>query len=160
MVGEHFFLSFEEKQKRTPKNHGHWTGERGNSVFYSDRDEVKKIGAECVRYINGEPDFTEYSKYVFEIDSMTDDRLPYPGDYESNFEQAYRKLAEILSMNKAEAKRWLKNEHYSIHESNDLKTIYIVPTSIHKTYIHAGGVAECRWFLRDEEDDRMIESIY
>lgn len=39
-------MSFEEKQKRTPKNNGYWTGERGNSRFYSYKDSVKKMGAE------------------------------------------------------------------------------------------------------------------
>ena len=54
MVGEDQFLSFEEKQKKTPLNKGYWTGERGNSDFYSDNPEMKKMGAEYITYINGE----------------------------------------------------------------------------------------------------------
>ena len=76
MVGDSVFLSFEEKQKRTPKNNGYWTGERGNSRFYSYKDSVKKMGAEYVEYINGEPDFRRFSKCTVEIMSMINDRYP------------------------------------------------------------------------------------
>lgn len=159
MIGEDVFLPFEEKKKRTPKNNGYWTGERGNSVFCSDKLEMKALGAECIEYINGEPDFTKHSIYTFEIFSMTDDRLYYSKYFKSNFEQAYQQLAEKLGKTEAEVRKWLKEEHYTIHESNDLKTIYIVPTKIHKTYIHAGGVAECKYILRDDEEDKLIEQV-
>ena len=159
MIGENVFLSFEEKQKRTPKNNGYWTGERGNSTFYSDNSKVKKLGCDCISYINGEPDFTTCSKFIFPIPSMTDDRLPYSKHFRSNYEQAYLKLSEELNMSENDAKKWLKNNHYTIHESNDLSTIYIVPTEIHKTYIHAGGVAECKSAMEDEEDDDLIEIV-
>lgn len=94
--------------------------ERGNPVFYSYKPELKEIGAECLQYINGEPDFTEYSKFVFPIASMTDDRVSYSEFYMSNFEHAYMKLAEELKMDVSGIKKWLKKEHYTIHESNDL----------------------------------------
>lgn len=160
MIGENVFLSFEEKQKRTPKKHGHWEGVRGDSIFHSDKPELKAIGAESITYINGEPDFTPFSKYVINLPSMTDDRFPYSSEqFWSNFEQAYKILAEKLQKTESDVRKWLKEEHYTIHESNDLTTVYIVPTLIHKTYIHAGGVAECKCFLRDEEDDSLIELV-
>ena len=159
MIGESMFLSFEEKQKRTPKNNGYWTGERGNSTFYSNKPEMKDLGCECIRYINGEPDFTEYSRFKFEIVSMTNDRLPYSEFFKSNFEQAYGKLSIELELSVSGVKKWLKKQHYTLHESNDLKTIYVVPTAIHRTYIHAGGVAECNKFMEDEEDDYLIELV-
>lgn len=40
-----------------------------------------------------------------------------------------------------------------------MKTIFIVPTLIHKTYIHAGGVAECKCIAIDEEDDALVELV-
>ena len=157
------FLSFEEKQKRTPKNYGFWTGERGNSIFYSDNLKVKALGCDHIQYINGEPDFTEYSKYIFSIPSMTDDRCYYSQYFKCNYEQAYTILSNNLNIKECEVKKWLRKNHFSIHESNDLRTIYIVPTEIHKTYIHAGGVAECRCFQKeddeDEEDDNMIDFV-
>ncbi len=160
MVGEIVFLSFEEKQKRTPKNHGYWTGERGNSTFYSDKARMKALGCDHIQYINGEPDFTGCSIFVFSIASMTDDRVPYSEYFRSNYEQAYEKLSEELHLRTTtEVKKWLKDNHYTIHESNDLKTIYIVPTEIHRTFIHAGGVAECKCFMEDEEDDELIEMV-
>ena len=85
MIGAQMFLSFEEKQKRTPKNHGHWTGVRGNSKFYTDKEEIKNIGAKYVKYINGEPDFTRFSRYIITIESMTNDRLKYSEYFKSNY---------------------------------------------------------------------------
>ena len=156
MIGEDSFLSFEEKQMRTPKNHGYWTGERGNSTFYSDNPKVKELGCDHIRYINGEPDFTECSKFIFPIPSMTNDRLPYSEYFRSNYEQAYKCLSEELNISENEVKKWLKESHYTIHESSDMQTIYVVPTEIHKTYIHAGGVAEVNCF---EQDDVLIDLV-
>ena len=90
---------------------------------------------------------------------MTNDRLAYSKYYKSNYEQAYAELSKKLKISESGAKKWLKENHYTIHESNDLKTIYIVPTEIHKTFIHAGGVAECNCIMEDEEDDELINSL-
>lgn len=159
MIGAGFILSFEEKQKKTPKNHGYWTGERGNSRFYSDKECVKKLGAEYIDYINGEPDFTRFSICIIEIPSMTSDRYPYSKYYKSNFEQAYPRIAKELGIKEVEVRKWLNKNRYSIHESSDVKTLYVVPTDIHKTYIHAGGVAECKAIHRDEEEADLIEIV-
>ena len=158
MVGDSVFLSFEEKQKRTPKNNGYWTGERGNSRFYSYKDSVKKMGAEYVEYINGEPDFRRFSKCTVEIMSMTNDRYPYSEYFKSNFEQAYPEIAKKLGIKESQVKKWLRENHYTIHEASDLKTIYVIPTEIHKTYIHAGGVAEVNEYEHEKYEDELIEN--
>ncbi len=158
MIGSETFLPFEEKQKRTPKNNGYWSGERGNSCFYSSKPEMRSK-AEYVRYINGEPDFTDYSVFVFEIESMTNDRLPYSPYFKSNYEQSYSKLSEKLGIRESEVKKWLKNNHYTLHESFDGKTIYVVPTDIHRVYVHAGGVAECKEIEDEDEDASLIDEV-
>lgn len=75
-------------------------------MFFSDKPEMIEMDATSVTYINGEPDFTDYSIYVFEIDSMTDDRLPYSDLFRSNYEQAYKKLSEILHKDEVAVKKW------------------------------------------------------
>ncbi len=159
MIGMNSFIPFVDLQKKTPKNNGYWTGERGNSWFCSYNPRMKKYGAECVEYKNGEPDFTRFCICIIEIESMSVERLPYSRFYKSNYEQAYTKLSNILSIRESEVKKWLKRNRFTLHESLDMKTIYVIPTEIHKTYIHAGGVAECKAILEDEEDDWIIELV-
>ena len=159
MIGCETFLTFNEKQKRTPKNHGYWDGKRGDSRFYSDDPKMKEMGAEYIEYVNGEPDFSPVSVCKFEIPSMTNDRLPYSTYYKSNYEQAYSVLSQKFNITESEVKKWLKDNHYTLHEAFDQKTIYVVPVEIHKKYIHAGGVAEVNSILNDEEEDAIIESV-
>lgn len=159
MIGDGCVLSFEEKKKRTPKNHGHWTGERGNSRFYSDKKSVQELGAEYVDYRNEEPDFSRFSVCTVEIPSMTNNRYPYSRYYQSNFEQSYEKIAQMMGLPRPQVRKWLRKKRYTIHESSNLKTVYVIPIEIHKTYIHAGGVAECNAILEDEEEDMILDKF-
>ena len=162
MAGTETFLTLEEKVKHTPSN-GRWTGVRGNSRFYSNNDTVKAMGAEYVDYINGEPDFSRFSVITLEIPSMSEDRAYSKSDYLSNFQQVYEVLSNRLNMRKKDVKNWLKENHYTIHECMDLKTIQIIPIEIHQTYIHVGGVAECKEIYNDDIDDDdilMIDSLF
>ena len=72
-------------------NGGHWEGERGNSKWFPNRDEIPKnpltnpdgltwgqildkYGIDGIEFKNGEPDFSPVAKGTVEIDHFTDNR--------------------------------------------------------------------------------------
>lgn len=125
----------------------------------SDKESVKELGAEYIEYVNGEPNFTRFSICTVTIPSMTIDRYHYSNYYKSNFEQAYPEIAKKVGIDVTKVKKWLKDNHYTMHESSDVETIYVIPTEIHKTYIHAEGVAECNAIQRDDEESEIIDIV-
>ena len=159
MINSESILSLEERIKHTPVNKGQWSGKRGNSRFYTDKKEVKKMGADYVEYENGEPDFSRFSRITVTIPSMTDDRRPYSSYYKCNYEQAYTQIAKQKGMTEKEAKHWLKENNLVLHEACDMKTIQAIPRIIHSTYIHTGGVAECKAYLEAEENDELCDEV-
>lgn len=135
-------------------NGGSWEGERGNSKWIPDRDEVPKspltnpeglswgelldkYGIDGIPFQDGEADFSEVSKGQVEIDDFTDDRA-------ANFDQADEKLAEQRGCTPEEVARWREENKYTWHECKDCKTMQKVPTEIHGNVSHSGGVAEYR----------------
>lgn len=132
---------------RLPLNGGIWTGERGNSNWIPD-DNVKlgdKTGKELkekynFKYIpfkDGEPDFSEVVKGEVQIDNYTPSRT-------KNFSQAAIKLVEQKGCTARDVKNWMKENGYSWHECKDCKTMQLVPTEVHKSIPHAGGIAEIK----------------
>ncbi len=136
---------------------GHWEGERGNSMWYPDRDEIPrnpitnpegktwgeildKYGIDGIPFVNGEPDFSAISKGTVEIDNFTDQRNGKGG----NFDQAYEKLAEQRGCTKEEVKAWMAENKYTWHERSDCKTMDKVPTEIHGNISHSGGISEMK----------------
>ena len=131
-------------------NGGHWEGERGNSKWFPNRDEIPKnpltnpdgltwgqildkYGIDGIEFKNGEPDFSPVAKGTVEIDHFTDNRYGKGG----NFDQACEKLAEQRGCTKEEVKAWMK-------ERSDCKTMDKVPTEIHGNIRHSGGISEAK----------------
>lgn len=132
---------------------GCWNGERGNSIFKPSYEYMKnrlaEYGKEGVEFKNGVVDFSPFSKASVEIDHMTADR----GE---NFRQADIKLAEKFSAENRDGKSnwtprdvndYIQANKLTRHECSDMKTIELIPTSIHDYFGHYGGVAECK--IRD-----------
>ncbi|MBQ8614889.1 MAG: HNH endonuclease [Ruminiclostridium sp.] len=136
---------------------GHWDGERGNSTWYPDKDEVPKnpktnpdgltwgqildkYGIDGIPFKNGQPDFSEVSKGTVEIDNFSENRYGKGG----NFDQACEKLAEQRGCTKEEVKQWMKENKYTWHEGNDCKTMDKVPTEVHGNVRHEGGISEMK----------------
>lgn len=124
-------------------NGGHWEGERGNSKWFPNRDEIPKnpltnpdgltwgqildkYGIDGIEFKNGEPDFSPVAKGTVEIDHFTDNRYGKGG----NFDQACERLAEQRGCTKEEVKAWMKENKYTWHERSDCKTMDKVPTEI------------------------------
>lgn len=138
-------------------NGGHWEGERGNSKWFPNRDEIPKnpltnpdgltwgqildkYGIDGIEFKNGEPDFSPVAKGTVEIDHFTDNRYGKGG----NFDQACERLAEQRGCTKEEVKVWMKENKYTWHERSDCKTMDKVPTEIHGNIRHSGGISEAR----------------
>ena len=138
-------------------NGGHWEGERGNSKWFPNRDEIPKnpltnpdgltwgqildkYGIDGIEFKNGEPDFSPVAKGTVELDHFTDNRYGKGG----NFDQACEKLAEQRGCTKEEVKAWMKENKYTWHERSDCKTMDKVPTEIHGNIRHSGGISEAK----------------
>ncbi len=136
---------------------GHWDGERGNSTWYPNRDDVPgnplfnpdklswgeildKYGIDGIPFKNGEPDFSQVSKGTVEIDNFSENRYGKGG----NFDQAAEKLAEERGCTPDEVKDWMKENRYTWHERSDCKTMDKVPTEVHGNVRHEGGISEIR----------------
>ena len=138
-------------------NGGHWEGERGNSKWFPNRDEIPKnpltnpdgltwgqildkYGIDGIEFKNGEPDFSPVAKGTVEIGHFTDNRYGKGG----NFDQACERLAEQRGCTKEEVKVWMKENKYTWHERSDCKTMDKVPTEIHGNIRHSGGISEAK----------------
>lgn len=142
------------RAERTPVegNGGHWDGERGNSNWIPNDDEVPtnpktnpdgktwreikdEYGVESIPFNENKPDFSEVSKGTVEIEDFTDDR-------DSNFDQADEALAEQKGCEPEDVYKWRKEHKYTWHEGSDCKTMQKVPTEVHGNVPHSGGVSE------------------
>ena len=157
---DQMFSTYEERINRTPDKNGHWTGDRGESTFISDKtDKVGKYlddaGVDGITYKNGQADFSPVSKGNVQIDNMSTKRL----GKNSNFEQADEALAAIRGngCTADDVAKWRQANGYTWHECNDMTTMQKVPSAINSTFSHMGGVGELR---RAEEAKTATRIVY
>ena len=149
-----YHSSYDERLENTPKDgeRGCWNGERGESKYIpSDpdiQDALDKYEMNGVEYKDGIPDFSDCSKATVEIDNMTANRDKGP---DCNFAQADQKCSEQWNQETRDGRddwtardvaNWRKENHYTWHECNDLKTCQLLPRNIHSNFQHFGGVGE------------------
>lgn len=148
-----YFSTYEERLNQTPKedsDRGIWEAERGESKFIPYDQEIKEIlgkyGLDGIAYKDGIPDFSGVSESTVEIDHMTEIRP-------DNFRQCDEQCAEQWSKENRDGRtewtprdvaQWRKENGYSWHERNDMKTCDLVPAKINDYFGHLGGVSECR----------------
>lgn len=149
--------TYKERVDRTPRDdgeRGEWQGERGESVFVPNDPEIKQIleeyGVEGIEYQDGIPDFSPCAESTVEIDNMTDNRSGPPVEG-SNFQQCDQKCAEQWNAQARDGRtdwtardvaNWRRENGYSWHERNDMKTCDLIPTKINGYFGHLGGVGE------------------
>ena len=136
---------------RLPRS-GSWEGEKGNSTWRPNREDVpssanpegrkwddilKDRGIDGVPFNDGEPDFSEISKGTVEIDDFSTDRFGAGG----NFDQADQKLAEQRGCTMEEVQQWRSDNNYTWHEKQDCKTMQKVPRDVHHNVPHTGGIS-------------------
>lgn len=149
--------TYKERVDRTPRDdgeRGEWQGERGESVFIPNESEIIAIldeyGIEGIEYKNGIPDFSPCSESTVEIENMTDNRSGPPVEG-SNFQQCDQKCAEQWNAQARDGRtdwtardvaNWRRENGYSWHERNDMKTCDLIPTKVNAYFGHLGGVGE------------------
>lgn len=149
----------------TPKTGGIWDGERGNSIFYPDRDvhpsdkgysnmENKTWGQILdennivgIKYINGEPDFSPIVKMQTTMDFESEiseaarqQLLSTPVNREQLHKEFYVKLAKENNCTVDEIITFKESNNLVVHESPDCKTLLLLPREIHDNLPHTGGV--------------------
>lgn len=134
---------------------GIWEGERGNSKWIPNENEVPlnpktnpeglswneildKYKIDGIVFKDGEADFSVVSKGTVEIEDFSYNRSGKGG----NFDQANEKLSEQTGYTKEEIKTWMKENKYAWHERSDCKTMDKVPREVHGNIRHSGGIAE------------------
>jgi len=137
--------------KDIPISDGTWSGERGNSIWYPDKDYhpkkdnpenmswreiLEKYGIDGIEFKDGHPDFSEVSKADVEI-KMTSSRA-------INFGLARKALASEGKYTEDEIKAWMEENNYTWHDHQDGKTMQKVPKVIHNNVQHAGGISEIK----------------
>lgn len=149
---------------RIPKSNGEWTGEKGNSRFVPDPNDIppekrgntitnegnltnKQIAEkynvkieEGYLYEKGDLNLDDVSKGTVEIEGMSENRYTKHGQ-EGNFEKADKKLAEQRGCSPDEVAKWRAENNYTYHERQDCKTMQKVPNEIHGNLPHRGGVS-------------------
>lgn len=158
-VSIEYYSTYEERIKQTPRedsDRGQWDGERGESKYTPNDEEItqilEKYDSDGVCYEDGIPDFSDVSESTVEIDNMTESRA-------DNFKQCDQKCAEQWNKEARDGKtdwtardvkEWRQENGYSWHERNDMKTCDLVPTKINDYFGHLGGVSECKKRDMDE----------
>lgn len=162
-IGSNIFDNSDKFDKTThscfPRT-GTWSGGKGDSVWFPDKDEIpkkdnpnnktwdeilEKYEKEGIEFKDGEPNFDDVKVAEVEIDDFTADRT-------KNFPQADNALAEQWT---AEGKngqvwtgrdveKWRKDNGYTWHECKDCKTMQLVPKEIHNNVPHSGGISEAK----------------
>jgi hypothetical protein len=152
-----------EAYKNCPKDgsNGHWeNGVPGDGDWYPDRDYtpppkskkeppynnpnnltfgeiLDKYGIDHISFKNGEPDFSEVCKGTVKIQPFTDSR-------DDNFDKADIELAKQKGCSPEEVRKWRKENNYTWHECQDMKTMQKVPNEIHANIPHSGGISEAK----------------
>ncbi len=141
-----------DRCKCCPVENGIWTGERGNSKWCPDKSYIpqkanpdaktwgtilNKYGIDGIQYKNGEPDFSRISEGRVEIKNFSEIRS-------DNFDKADIELAKQRGCSPGEIRKWRKENGYTWHECRNMKTLQLVPGSIHNNMSHSGGISEAK----------------
>lgn len=149
-----------------PTSHGHWEGERGNSLWIPEDDYVPRNrlynnqhgktwaqilrGNHCeqgIRFTNGEIDFARTGVVKAEVEipngiaTCFNETKLYSGKRTRLHDMAFEVLAKDLGKTVDEVIKWKNENVYVWHECANMKTMQLVPREIHDNITHQGGVA-------------------
>lgn len=127
---------------RLPTN-GQWTGEPGNSGWFSDDPEVQAITqGEPIPFRDGRADFTKWSKLSVNF---------RPGELTGIWEQDYRTALKALDASgnpdiqaAGSAQDFLNENGLAVHHATDT-CIQLVPSALNRLIPHIGGAADLRY---------------
>lgn len=129
---------FKWKSDRLPAN-GRWSGEPGNSLWHSDHPHVQEVtSGKGIPFVNGHPDFGEWSKGRVEVPGMTGQRGSH------DFSKTYAALGKQRGTSAAEAASWLEKEGLTPHHLPNGREMEIVVKKVHANVTHGGGAYALR----------------
>ena len=141
-----------DNQREGNENNGHWEGDRGDSRWVPNRDDIPKKanpdgqcwgeildkhGIDSIAFCHGEADFSCVSDWTVEIVGFTDSRS-------DNFDRADIALAKQMGCSPEEVAKARKEDGYTWHECSDMKTMQRVPSEVHNNIPHSGGISEAK----------------
>lgn len=128
--------TYKERINQTPID-GIWTGQRGESVFFSNKPEVTDYYDKGIKYSNGYPDFSPLTIHEVKVEKVTSDR-------KANFKAADQMLARKLGVDRKDITKMRKQENLTWHEVEDMRTMQLMPSPPHSKLGHIGGVGEAK----------------
>ncbi|MFI5707264.1 HNH endonuclease [Kribbella sp. NPDC051620] len=132
---------------RLPRT-GHWSGAKGDSIWYSYDPAVLTYARNGVPYSGGYPDFQQWALYEIELPAMAGDA--------ADFREANRILAEELTSEgldgftfrgkptQSSVEEMLKVRDWTWHHHHGGKKMILVPWSLHNGVQHTGGASISR----------------
>jgi hypothetical protein len=142
---------------RLPRSKGVWSGDIGNSVWKSKKPEVRAIAPGGVRFRNGYPDFSPWSRGQINLGEMS--------GYGSDFAEADAAFANgVINRtrpvpnkftradfigpggrpNASTTKLYRQEAGLTWHHHQGGKLMLLVPTELHANVPHTGGASAAR----------------
>jgi hypothetical protein len=124
---------------RIPRTDGYWTGQPGESSWYSFKPEVNDVtGGQPIQFIGQRPDFSPWahSKISFELGVLNGS--------EADFHAVYDAVARAENLPSRNAASNLLRELDLTPHHVDATTIQLVPIPLHSNIPHVGSAADLR----------------
>lgn len=122
-----------------PRTNGKWEGKPGNGKWYSNKPEVNKVtNGQGVKFKNGKPDFTPWSKGKLKFKKGALDGTS------KDFNAVYDKIKQAKGFkSRNQAKTWLQKKGLTPHHKSPTE-IELIPTDLHKNVPHIGSASDLR----------------
>jgi hypothetical protein len=123
---------------RLPVSKGQWSGEVGNSDWWSTHEGVNSVTkGEGIPFKDCHAVFDKWSYGSIQVDGVT--------DLNKDFRLVYKKMkADYGLKSQKEAKALLKEWGLTPHHHQDMKTIQLIPSILHNNVPHEGGASKLR----------------
>ena len=148
-IPDDYGSSFNDRERQTPINNGEWSGDRGNSTWKPETEDVaeqlRQHGVDGIDYRDGFPDFSPVSAYEHQLpeelheskdpaqfndcNNALSNHLENNPEFARNFDDD--QLEAIRSGEKPSGFTW----HHDVEPGN----MQLVPSRIHQNCGHYGG---------------------
>ena len=148
-LSDEYGSSFDDRVKQTPISNGEWEGQRGDSLWRPETEDVAEIlesyGADGIEYRNGFPDYTPVSEFEIELPEEL-----YESKDMVQFEDCNMALSYYVENDADFASRFDEDQleaieigktpaNYTWHHDVTPGRMQLVPTRIHQNCGHYGG---------------------
>jgi len=148
-VPDEYGSSLNDRISQTPVNNGEWSGERGNSTWTPETEDVAgqldSYGVDGIEYRDGFPDFSPVAEYEHQLpedlyESSDTAQFNDCNDALSNHLESDPDFGANFDDDQLEAIRaGEKPSGYTWHHDTEPGNMQLVPTRIHQNCGHYGG---------------------